>query len=122
MWGGGDCVTAGYFNNPTLSAERYMPDPFLGGERIMFRTRDLGRWTSDGQLEHMGRTDDQVKVRGHGTHRCSRLRGHLGLMSSTTTTSPNPTRSEHPGKMPVSPATPTTPCWWPPRPSTAPIR
>jgi D-alanine--poly(phosphoribitol) ligase subunit 1 len=47
-----------------LTAERYRPDPFLGGDRLMFRTRDLGRWTRDGQLEHHGRTDDQVKVRG----------------------------------------------------------
>ncbi|MFC0112658.1 amino acid adenylation domain-containing protein [Kibdelosporangium aridum] len=64
MWAGGACVTAGYIGNDALTAERYRPDPFLGGNSRMFRTRDLGRWTSDGQLEHHGRTDDQVKVRG----------------------------------------------------------
>ncbi len=64
MWAGGECVTAGYLGDPELTAERYRPDPFLGGEHLMFRTRDLGRWTLDGQLEHHGRTDDQVKVRG----------------------------------------------------------
>ncbi|GAA1994443.1 amino acid adenylation domain-containing protein [Amycolatopsis minnesotensis] len=64
MWAGGNCVTAGYLANPELNAERYAPDPFLGGGRMMFRTRDLARWTPDGQLEHLGRTDDQVKIRG----------------------------------------------------------
>lgn len=64
MWAGGDCVTAGYLHNDALNADRYRRDPFLGGERMMFRTRDLGRWTPDGELEHFGRTDDQVKVRG----------------------------------------------------------
>lgn len=64
MWAGGDCVTAGYIANGALTDERYRPDPFLGGGRMMFRTRDLGRWTADGELEHFGRTDDQVKVRG----------------------------------------------------------
>ncbi len=64
MWAGGDGVSAGYVGNPALNAERYVPDPFLGGGRLMFRTRDLGRWTHDGRLEHLGRTDDQVKVRG----------------------------------------------------------
>ncbi|MFF5492505.1 amino acid adenylation domain-containing protein [Streptomyces aquilus] len=64
MWAGGDCVSAGYLGNDALNAERYAPDPFLGGGRKMFRTRDLGRWTPDGELEHLGRTDDQVKVRG----------------------------------------------------------
>ena len=64
MWAGGDCVTAGYLDNDELTAERYAPDPFLGGGRRMFRTRDLGRWTADGALEHFGRTDDQVKIRG----------------------------------------------------------
>ena len=64
MWAGGDCVSAGYLDNPRLNAERYAPDPFLGNGRLMFRTRDLGRWTPDGELEHLGRTDDQVKIRG----------------------------------------------------------
>lgn len=64
MWAGGDCVTAGYLKNPELTADRYRPDPFLGGDRMMFRTRDLGRWTETGELAHHGRTDDQVKVRG----------------------------------------------------------
>jgi non-ribosomal peptide synthetase component F len=64
MWAGGDCVSAGYLGDDALNAERYAPDPFLGGGRRMFRTRDLGRWTPGGELEHLGRTDDQVKVRG----------------------------------------------------------
>jgi D-alanine--poly(phosphoribitol) ligase subunit 1 len=64
MWAGGTCVTAGYLANDELTAERYVPDPFLGGGRMMFRTRDLGRWTDNGELEHYGRTDDQVKIRG----------------------------------------------------------
>ena len=64
MWAGGECVSAGYLANPELTAERYRPDPFLANGRLMFRTRDLGRWTENGELEHLGRTDDQVKVRG----------------------------------------------------------
>ena len=64
MWAGGDAVTLGYLDNAELTRERYAPDPFLGGGRMMFNTRDLGRWCSNGELEHLGRTDDQVKVRG----------------------------------------------------------
>ena len=64
MWAGGAGITSGYVNNPMLTFERYKPDPFLGGEHVMFRTRDLGRWTAEGKLEHFGRTDDQVKVKG----------------------------------------------------------
>ncbi|EEE35846.1 linear gramicidin synthetase subunit C [Rhodobacteraceae bacterium KLH11] len=63
MWAGGDCVTAGYLANPKLTSERYRPDPFRPGH-MMFRTRDLGRWTENGELEHFGRVDDLVKVRG----------------------------------------------------------
>ncbi|MFJ7998597.1 amino acid adenylation domain-containing protein [Streptomyces sp. NPDC096310] len=64
MWAGGDCVSAGYLGDDVLTGERYVPDPYLGGGRRMFRTRDLGRWTPDGELEHLGRTDDQIKIRG----------------------------------------------------------
>jgi D-alanine--poly(phosphoribitol) ligase subunit 1 len=64
MWAGGECVSVGYLDQPVLNAERYAPDPFLGGTRMMFRTRDLGYWTFDGELVHLGRIDDQVKVRG----------------------------------------------------------
>ncbi len=63
MWAGGDCVTTGYLANPELTDERYRPDPFRPGH-MMFRTRDLGRWTADGELEHFGRVDDLVKIRG----------------------------------------------------------
>lgn len=64
MWAGGACVTAGYLDNEALTAQRYLPDPFLCAGYRMFRTRDLGRWTATGELEHHGRTDDQVKVNG----------------------------------------------------------
>lgn len=64
MWAGGACVSEGYLHNAALNAERYADDPFLGAGHRMFRTRDLGRWTQDGELEHFGRVDDQVKVRG----------------------------------------------------------
>ncbi|WSQ14809.1 AMP-binding protein [Streptomyces sp. NBC_01231] len=64
MWVGGASVSADYFDNDHVNAERYAPDPFLGPGHRMFRTRGLGRWTLDGEVEHLGRTDDQVKVRG----------------------------------------------------------
>ncbi|MER6082236.1 AMP-binding protein [Streptomyces sp. NPDC001833] len=60
VWAGGDCVSAGYLGDDTLNAERYAPDPFLGAGRAMFRTRDLARWTADGDLEHLGRPADRL--------------------------------------------------------------
>lgn len=63
LWAGGDCVTGGYLANDALTEERYRLDPYRPGH-MMFRTRDLGRWTDDGELEHFGRVDDMVKIRG----------------------------------------------------------
>jgi amino acid adenylation domain-containing protein len=63
---GGDGVALGYLDRPELSAERFIADPFEpAGQRRLYRTGDRGRWRGDGMLEHMGRLDSQVKVRGH---------------------------------------------------------
>jgi amino acid adenylation domain-containing protein/non-ribosomal peptide synthase protein (TIGR01720 family) len=63
---GGAGVARGYLNQPGLTAERFVPDPFAEarGSRL-YRTGDFARYFSDGRIEVLGRVDHQIKVRGY---------------------------------------------------------
>ncbi len=57
-------VARAYMGQEALTAERFLPDPFMPGRR-MYKTGDLARWLNDGTIEYLGRQDDQVKINGH---------------------------------------------------------
>ncbi len=61
---GGDGVSKGYFNDHELTRQKFVPHPFIDGERL-YRTGDFGRWMDDGNIEFIGRADRQIKVRGY---------------------------------------------------------
>ena len=61
---GGDGVSIGYIGRDDLTKERFLPDPFAGGNTRLYKTGDLVRRTVRGEIEYLGRTDFQIKIRG----------------------------------------------------------
>jgi non-ribosomal peptide synthetase component F len=62
---GGDGVARGYLNREELTAEKFIANPFNNGNSRLYKTGDVGRWLPDGNLQCLGRIDDQVKMRGY---------------------------------------------------------
>jgi amino acid adenylation domain-containing protein len=77
---GGLGVALGYLNSPELNGERFIPSPFVAGDRL-YKTGDLGRWLADGTIDFVGRNDGQVKLRG--------FRVELGEIESSLVTHPS---------------------------------
>ncbi|UOY09328.1 amino acid adenylation domain-containing protein [Muricauda sp. SCSIO 64092] len=61
---GGDSLAKGYLGRPDLDKQKFIAHPFKENERL-YRTGDMGRWLSNGDIEFLERRDEQVKVRGH---------------------------------------------------------
>ena len=77
----GDGLARGYYGQPTMTAQRFLPDPFSDvPDARLYRTGDLCRWLPDGNIQYMGRADHQVKVRG--------FRIELGEIESTLASHP----------------------------------
>ncbi|MBF0318975.1 MAG: amino acid adenylation domain-containing protein [Nitrospirae bacterium] len=78
---GGAGVSRGYYNQERLTADKFIENPRIGRGRI-YRTGDLGRWLSTGELECLGRTDDQLKIRGYRVEPGeieARIKGHSSV-------------------------------------------
>lgn len=82
---GGVQLARGYLGRDDLTAERFLPDPFVAGGRL-YRTGDVARWREDGAVEYLGRSDYQIKLRG--------LRIELGEIDAALRSASGVTRAE----------------------------
>ncbi len=92
---GGEGVARGYLDQPELTAQRFVADPFQTKGR-MYRTGDLARYLPDGTVEFLGRNDDQVKVRGFRVELGeieSAMKAHAGVQQAVVVL-----RAEAPGE------------------------
>ncbi len=60
----GEGIAEGYLNRPDLTTAKFVPHPFIEGS-LIYKTGDIGKWLSSGNIEFIGRKDDQIKIRGH---------------------------------------------------------
>jgi amino acid adenylation domain-containing protein len=65
LYTGGDGLARGYLNAPALTAEKFVPHRLAAAGGRLYRTGDLARWRADGQIEFIGRADDEIKIRGY---------------------------------------------------------
>jgi amino acid adenylation domain-containing protein len=90
---GGDCLSAGYWRRPDLTAERFLPNPFDQASPFLFATGDQGRFLADGSIDYLGRRDGQVKIRGYrielGEVEAS-LAAHPGVRQAALATTAGP--------------------------------
>ncbi|MCP4351222.1 MAG: amino acid adenylation domain-containing protein [Desulfobacterales bacterium] len=61
---GGVYAARGYLDNEEMTAERFIPSPFIPGDRL-YKTGDMARWLPDGNMEFLGRIDNQIQIRGY---------------------------------------------------------
>ncbi|MBA3830264.1 MAG: amino acid adenylation domain-containing protein, partial [Taibaiella sp.] len=62
----GEGIARGYLNRPELTAEKFIKDPFSAKDGYMlYKTGDKAKWNAEGEIEYLGRIDEQVKIRGH---------------------------------------------------------